>query len=82
MELQNKGQRQEGYVLKKQEAQVPQHPQEPANSGSAYYSLFKFFNQEHDLVLLDSDIQEIIYEVNKFEREHKLQEAFTGDSLI
>lgn len=32
-----------------------------------YYPLFKFLNEQHNLVLLDSEIQEIIHEVNKFQ---------------
>lgn len=36
---------------------------------SAYYNLFKFFYDEHGLILLDSDIQEIIDEVARFHGE-------------
>ena len=36
---------------------------------TGYYSpLFKFFNEEHNLILLDSEIQEIIHEVEKFQK--------------
>ena len=41
--------------------------------GSMYYPLFKFFNEEHGLIPLDSDIQEIIHEVRKFEAAQTLQ---------
>lgn len=32
-----------------------------------YYPLFKFLNEQHNLILLDSEIQEIIHEVNNFQ---------------
>ena len=36
-----------------------------------YSNLFKFFQQEHDLLLLDSEIQEIIYEIEKWQKEQQ-----------
>lgn len=39
---------------------------EEKNMVGYYYDLFKFFNEEHNLILLDSEIQEIIIEVEKF----------------
>lgn len=37
--------------------------------GGYYYELFKFFSEQHNLILLDSEIQDIIYAVKKFESE-------------
>lgn len=39
---------------------------EAVKQESYYYPLFKFFNEEHNLVLLESEIQEIIHQVNQF----------------
>jgi hypothetical protein len=36
--------------------------------GSYYYDLFKFFSDEHGLILLDSEIQDIIYVVEEFKK--------------
>lgn len=43
------------------------------NQGSYYYQLFKFLNDEHNLILLDSEIQEIIYQVEKFQKENDVK---------
>lgn len=40
----------------------------PLTEGSYYYPLWKFFNDEHNLVLLDADIQEILHQVEKFKQ--------------
>lgn len=45
------------------------------NTGSYYYELFKFFNDQHNLTLLDSEIQEIIKEVERFQ-EKKMEEKY------
>lgn len=36
------------------------------NYATFYYDLFKFFSDEHNLTLTDGEIQDIIYEVEKF----------------
>lgn len=50
------------------------------NQGGYYYDLFKFFSDEHGLILVDSEIQEIIREVEKFTlKEHlKGKEEWDG----
>lgn len=35
-------------------------------TGGYYYELFKFFSDNHDLILVDSEIQDIIHAVEKF----------------
>lgn len=42
--------------------------------GSLYYPLFKFFIDEHNLTLLDSDIQEIINKVNQFNQQSSVSD--------
>jgi len=37
------------------------------SENAGYFTLFKFFSEEHDLLLLDSEIQEIIHQVNSFQ---------------
>jgi hypothetical protein len=36
------------------------------HEGGYYYELFEFFSQRHDLILLDSEIQDIIHAVESF----------------
>jgi hypothetical protein len=50
----------EGNESKEQSPSVEQ-------GGDYYYELFKFFSDEHGLTLLDSEIQDIIQAVNKFQ---------------
>jgi hypothetical protein len=53
------------------EASVASHSVYDNNSveheGGYYYDLFKFFSDEHDLILVDTEIQDIIHAVNKFQ---------------
>jgi hypothetical protein len=39
-----------------------------------YYDLFKFFADNHNLILVDSEIQDIIHAINAFEEKRKEQE--------
>lgn len=39
------------------------------NEPGYYYDLFKFFSEEHGLILLDSEIQDIIRKVEEFKKE-------------
>jgi hypothetical protein len=48
--------------------------------GSYYYPLFKFFSEQHDLTLLDSEIQDIIRVVESFQ-EQKKQEDYNEAHL-
>lgn len=51
---------------------------ENKNEGSYYYDLFKFFNEQHNLLLLDSEIQDIIHAVESFQQ-NKEGENYMGD---
>lgn len=46
-------------------------PKEPGagEEGGYYYELFKFFSDNHNLTLVDTEIQDIIHAVNKFQNE-------------
>jgi len=44
--------------------------QKAAEKKALYYKLFAFFHQEHNLILQNSEIQEIIHEVEKFQKEN------------
>ncbi len=46
------------------ESTPPSSPER--TEGSHYYNLFKFFNEEHNLILLDSQIQDILHEVENW----------------
>lgn len=46
--------------------------------GGYYYDLFRFFNDHHNLILVDTEIQDIIHAVEKFnadKREDAQREA-------
>lgn len=34
--------------------------------GGYYYELFRFFSEQHDLILVDTELQDIIHAVEKF----------------
>jgi hypothetical protein len=47
---------------------------ENKNEGGHYYDLFKFFNEQHNLLLLDSEIQDIIHVVESFQQNKEGEE--------
>jgi hypothetical protein len=53
----------------KQHYHVPIKQQVSEEGGGYYFKLFKFFSDQHDLTLLDSEIQDIIHAVNDFQSE-------------
>jgi hypothetical protein len=42
--------------------------------GSYYYDLFKFFSDNHNLTLTDTEINDIIAAVNQFQIQHQQSE--------
>ena len=50
--------------------------------GGYYYELFKFFSDEHNLTLLDSEIQDIIHVVNKFQRDSGTEQEALAALII
>ncbi len=48
-------------------------------TGEYYYRIYSFFAEEHELILLDSEIRDIISVVNEFQQKEK--EIFTKQDL-
>jgi len=51
-------------------------------TGSHYYDLWHFFAQEHNLILLDSDIQEIIHRVSRFQDKNIIRDTDIDNCAI
>jgi hypothetical protein len=60
---------------------IPITQQVSEKGGGYYFKLFKFFSDQHDLTLLDSEIQDIIHAVNEFQSEEDKEPLPQQDSI-
>jgi hypothetical protein len=49
------------------------------HEGGTYYELFKFFNEQHGILLLESEIQDIIQAVEKFRENERIEAQREAD---